>query len=56
MLEVKNAIRRTRLGEARDLARAALELGTVAEVVALIGRGDDARERPSGVLPAPSLQ
>jgi phosphoenolpyruvate-protein phosphotransferase len=56
MLEVKNAIRRTRLGEARDLARAALELGTVAEVVALIGRGDDGGERPSGVLPAPSLQ
>jgi phosphoenolpyruvate-protein phosphotransferase (PTS system enzyme I) len=36
MLEVKNAIRAIRLDDARDLARAALELGTVAEVESLL--------------------
>ncbi len=36
MLEVKNAIRRTRLDEARELARKALELGSVAEIEALL--------------------
>jgi phosphoenolpyruvate-protein phosphotransferase (PTS system enzyme I) len=36
MLEVKNAIRAIRLDEARDLARKALALGSVAEVEALL--------------------
>jgi len=36
MLEVKNAIRAIRLDDARDLARAALELGSVAEIEALL--------------------
>ena len=36
MLEVKNAIRRTRLDEARELARKALDLGSVAEIEALL--------------------
>ncbi|HEX9288779.1 MAG TPA: phosphoenolpyruvate--protein phosphotransferase [Anaeromyxobacteraceae bacterium] len=36
MLEVKGAIRRTRLGEAQELARRALELGSAAEVGALL--------------------
>src|SRR5438874_2219375 len=36
MLEVKDAIRRTHLGEARKLARAALDLGSAAEVEALL--------------------
>jgi len=36
LLEVKGAIRRTRLHEAQDLARRALELGSVAEVEALL--------------------
>jgi phosphoenolpyruvate-protein phosphotransferase (PTS system enzyme I) len=36
MLEVKEAIRAMRLDDARDLARAALELGTVAEIEALL--------------------
>jgi phosphoenolpyruvate-protein phosphotransferase (PTS system enzyme I) len=36
MLEVKNAIRAIRLDDARDLARKALELGTVAEIEGLL--------------------
>jgi phosphotransferase system enzyme I (PtsI) len=36
MLEVKNAIRAIRLDDARDLARKALELGSVAEIEALL--------------------
>jgi phosphotransferase system enzyme I (PtsI) len=36
MLEVKNAIRRTRLDEARQLARTALDLGSAGEVEALL--------------------
>jgi phosphoenolpyruvate-protein kinase (PTS system EI component) len=36
MLEVKDAIRRTRLDEARQLARLALELGSASEVEALL--------------------
>jgi phosphotransferase system enzyme I (PtsI) len=36
MLEVKNAIRATRLDDAGDLARRALELGSVAEIEALL--------------------
>jgi phosphotransferase system enzyme I (PtsI) len=36
MLEVKNAIRAIRLDDARDLAREALELGSVAEIEALV--------------------
>jgi phosphoenolpyruvate-protein phosphotransferase (PTS system enzyme I) len=43
MLEVKNAIRSVRLADARELARAALALGTVAEVEALL------RDRREGV-------
>jgi phosphoenolpyruvate-protein phosphotransferase (PTS system enzyme I) len=38
MLEVKDAIRRTRLDEARQLASAALELGSAAEVEALLNQ------------------
>ncbi|WP_242345390.1 phosphoenolpyruvate--protein phosphotransferase [Anaeromyxobacter terrae] len=41
MLEVKNAIRETRLDEARELAQQAVELGSAAEVEALLG------ERPA---------
>ncbi len=52
MLEVKDSIRRTRLHEARDLARNALELGSVAEIEALLGAG---RLIPPGVSPAPSV-
>ncbi len=37
MLEVKDSIRKTRLREAQDLARNALELGSVAEIEALLG-------------------
>lgn len=37
LLEVKDAIRKARLDAAEDLARRALELGTVAEIVALLG-------------------
>ena len=48
MLEVKDAIRRTRLREAQDLARNALELGSVAEIEALLGAG---RVIAPGVLP-----
>jgi len=36
MLEVKEAIRRTRLDDARRLASAALELGSASEVEALL--------------------
>ena len=36
MLEVKSAIRRTRLDDARELARKALDLGSVAEIEALL--------------------
>jgi phosphoenolpyruvate-protein phosphotransferase (PTS system enzyme I) len=38
MLEVKDAIRRTRLSEAERFARQALELGSVSEIEALIAR------------------
>jgi phosphotransferase system enzyme I (PtsI) len=38
MLEVKDAIRRTSLGPANELARDALQLGSAAEVEALLGR------------------
>ncbi len=51
MLEVKDSIRRTRLPEARDLARNALELGFVAEIEALLGAG---RMTAPGVTPAPA--
>lgn len=36
MLEVKSAIGASRLADARDLARRALELGSVAEIQALV--------------------
>ncbi len=45
MLEVKDAIRRTRLDEARQLASIALELGSAAEVEALL---NEHRRAPSG--------
>jgi phosphotransferase system enzyme I (PtsI) len=38
LLEVKSAIRGTDLGEARELARSALELGSVSEIEALLAR------------------
>jgi phosphoenolpyruvate-protein phosphotransferase (PTS system enzyme I) len=47
MLEVKNAIRSVRLADALELARAALELGTVAEVEALLRERAIARQ-PAG--------
>jgi phosphotransferase system enzyme I (PtsI) len=52
MLEVKDAIRRTSLDEARVLARDALELGSVAEIEALLSRG---RARAPGVSAARSV-
>jgi len=45
MLEVKDAIRRTRLDEARQLASIALELGSAAEVESLL---NERRAGPSG--------
>jgi hypothetical protein len=45
MLEVKDAIRRTRLDEARQLASIAVELGSAAEVEALL---NEHRRAPSG--------
>jgi phosphotransferase system enzyme I (PtsI) len=50
MLEVKNAIRRVRLDDARDLARKALELGSVAEIEALLN------ERRAAVAGAPDAR
>lgn len=44
MLEVKNAIRQVRLDDARQLARQALELGTAAEIEALLKERPAARE------------
>lgn len=52
LLEVKDSIRRTRLPEARNLARSALELGSVAEIEALLGAG---RRVMPGVTPSPSV-
>jgi phosphotransferase system enzyme I (PtsI) len=55
MLEVKDAIRRTRLDEARQLASIALELGSAAEVEALLNEhqrapsGHAATDSPPGV-------
>ncbi len=48
MLEVKNAIRATRLDDARDLARTALDLGSVAEIEALL---NERRARLAGGAP-----
>ena len=50
MLEVKDAIRRIRLDDARDLARKALELGSVAEIEALLN------ERRAAVAGAPDAR
>jgi phosphoenolpyruvate-protein phosphotransferase (PTS system enzyme I) len=47
MLEVKDAIRRTRVGEARELARIALELGSAAEVEALLNENRPIRKYDS---------
>lgn len=51
MLEVKSAIRRARLGEARRLADQALELGTVAEIEGLLQ--DRRASLEAGEGPAP---
>ncbi len=49
MLEVKNAIRAIRLDDARDLARKTLELGSAAEVEALLnGRRAAVASTPDG--------
>lgn len=53
LLTVKNAIRSTRLGDAQDLARKALELGAVADIVALLSERRmanrrDGREKSNG--------
>jgi len=56
MLEVKNAIRRTRLEDARQLARIALELGSASEVEALLNEQrskTDRRELPTPPAPGP---
>jgi phosphotransferase system enzyme I (PtsI) len=56
MLEVKNAIRRTRLEDARQLARIALELGSAAEVEALLNEQrprTDRLGRPTSPAPGP---
>ena len=45
MLEVKERIRDTDLGAARELARAALELGAAAEIEALLGGREAAGPR-----------
>ena len=47
MLGVKDAIRRTRVGEARELARIALELGSAAEVQALLNANRPVRKYDS---------
>ncbi len=47
MLGVKDAIRRTRVGEARELARIALELGSAAEVEALLNANRPVRKYDS---------
>ncbi len=52
LLEVKDSIRRTSLDEARGLAGSALELGSAAEIEALVGSG---RPIASDVAPAPSV-
>ena len=56
MLEVKNAIRRTRLEDARQLACIALELGSASEVEALLNEQrskTDRRELPTPPAPGP---
>jgi len=56
MLEVKSAIRRTRLEDARQLARLALELGSAPEVEALLNEQrpkTDRRELPTSPAPRP---
>jgi len=53
MLEVKDAIRQTRLDEARRLASVALELGSADEVEALLNENRPARSgHPASVGPA----
>ena len=47
MLEVKDRIRNTDLAEARELARAALALGSATEIEALLGRREEQLPRPS---------
>src|SRR5712664_4066887 len=49
MLEVKDAIRRTRLDEARQLASIALELGSAAEVEALLNEHRPTRKYDAAV-------
>jgi len=61
MLEVKDAIRRTHLGEARQLARIALDLGSAAEVEALLNeyrptrKYDEAVTSVSGSMTLPDF-
>jgi phosphoenolpyruvate-protein phosphotransferase (PTS system enzyme I) len=60
MLEVKSAIRRTRLDGARNLARGALELGSVAEIEALLNErrttGErDTNDRLEGAFAQPQI-
>ncbi|HET6436952.1 MAG TPA: phosphoenolpyruvate--protein phosphotransferase [Anaeromyxobacter sp.] len=52
LLEVKRAVRSTRLGEARELARQTLELGTVSEVEDLLNHQRGAAE--AGPAPEPT--
>jgi len=52
MIEVKNAIRHARLHDARRLARRALELGTVAEIEALLNDRRASFEAPRETSPA----
>jgi phosphotransferase system enzyme I (PtsI) len=56
LLEVKSAIRGARIDDARALARAALELGSVAEIEALVSsrRAAIAGARPGGRPAAPT--
>jgi phosphoenolpyruvate-protein kinase (PTS system EI component) len=50
MLGVKDAIRRVKVGPARELARQCLELGSAVEIEALLLEG--LAGRPPGALPA----
>jgi len=51
---VKDAIRRTHLGEARQLARIALDLGSAAEVEALLREHRPMRKYDSSLTAGPT--
>jgi phosphoenolpyruvate-protein kinase (PTS system EI component) len=53
LLEVKDAVRRTNLADAQELAREALALGSVAEIEGLLGAAG--RVAAPGVVTPPSL-